>query len=304
MFAWWQILLLTLYSAYQIMDELGPYSSAGQAVFAGLVSGLIMGDMVTGLYIGGSMQLMVLGVGTFGGASRVDANSGTVVATAFAVGAGMQPEQALAAIGVPVAALLVYTDILARFANTFWGHRCDADVEKMNWGAFNVHYLLGGVSWMLSRCLPIFLALVFGQGLVEVVVNALNSDFAWLAKGLTVAGGALPAVGFAILLRYLPVKKHAPYLLLGFTIAALFSTVFTSIKVVASDVATIGASDAVASVLANAGVTLSGGTFNTLSMLTIALIGLALSLIYYRNNQQAPVIAAASSVEEDDDDEL
>ena len=296
MFAWWQILLLTLYSAYQIMDELGPYSSAGQAVFAGLVSGLIMGDMVTGLYIGGSMQLMVLGVGTFGGASRVDANSGTVVATAFAVGAGMQPEQALAAIGVPVAALLVYTDILARFAN--------ADVEKMNWGAFNVHYLLGGVSWMLSRCLPIFLALVFGQGLVEVVVNALNSDFAWLAKGLTVAGGALPAVGFAILLRYLPVKKHAPYLLLGFTIAALFSTVFTSIKVVASDVATIGASDAVASVLANAGVTLSGGTFNTLSMLTIALIGLALSLIYYRNNQQAPAIAAASSVEEDDDDEL
>lgn len=216
----------------------------------------------------------------------------------------MQPEQALAAIGVPVAALLVYTDILARFANTFWGHRCDADVEKMNWGAFNVHYLLGGVSWMLSRCLPIFLALVFGQGLVEVVVNALNNDFAWLAKGLTVAGGALPAVGFAILLRYLPVKKHAPYLLLGFTIAALFSTVFTSIKVVAGDVATIGASDAVASVLANAGVKLSGGTFNTLSMLTIALIGLALSLIYYRNNQQAPAIAAASSVEEDDDDEL
>lgn len=51
MFAWWQILLLTLYSAYQIMDELGPYSSAGQAVFAGLISGLIMGDMVTGLYM-------------------------------------------------------------------------------------------------------------------------------------------------------------------------------------------------------------------------------------------------------------
>ena len=299
MFAWWQILLLTLYSAYQIMDELGPYSSAGQAVFAGLVAGLVMGDLTTGLYIGGSMQLMVLGVGTFGGASRVDANSGTVVATAFAVGAGMEPEQALAAIGVPVAALLVYTDILARFANTFWGHRCDADVEKMNWSAFNVHYLLGAVSWMLSRCLPIFLALVFGQGLVETITTALANDWAWLATGLTVAGGALPAVGFAILLRYLPVKKHVAYLLLGFGITALLGTAFTSIVSIAGDVATLGA----AQPMVDAAVALSGKTYNGLSMLTIAFIGLALSLIYYKNNQAAPAIAAAS-VEEDDDDEL
>ena len=44
-----------------------------------------MGDITTGLLIGGSMQLTVLGVGTFGGASRIDANSGTVLATAFSV---------------------------------------------------------------------------------------------------------------------------------------------------------------------------------------------------------------------------
>lgn len=133
MIAWWQILLLTLYAGYQIMDELNWYTCAGSAVFSGMITGLIMGDLQTGLFIGGSMQLTVLGVGTFGGASRIDANSGTLVATAFAVGAGMNPETALAAIGVPVAAILVYTDIAGRFANTFFGHACDADIEKMNW---------------------------------------------------------------------------------------------------------------------------------------------------------------------------
>ncbi len=101
--AWWQILLLTLYAGYQILDELQINSSAGSAVFAGLISGLVMGDLKTGLYIGGMMQLTILGVGTFGGASRIDANSGTILATAFAVSVGMDPKQAMAAIAVPVA---------------------------------------------------------------------------------------------------------------------------------------------------------------------------------------------------------
>ena len=73
MIQWWQILLLTLYSAYQICDELTIVSSAGSPVFAGFITGLIMGDLTTGLFIGGSLQLFVLGVGTFGGASRIDA---------------------------------------------------------------------------------------------------------------------------------------------------------------------------------------------------------------------------------------
>lgn len=71
MIQWWQILLLTLYSAYQICDELTIVSSAGSPVFAGFITGLIMGDVTTGLLIGGNLQLFVLGVGTFGGASRM-----------------------------------------------------------------------------------------------------------------------------------------------------------------------------------------------------------------------------------------
>ena len=286
MFEWWQILLLTLYAAFQIMDELHWYSSAGSAVFSGMVTGLVMGDLATGLYIGGSMQLTILGVGTFGGASRIDANTGTLIATAFAVATGTDGAQAVGLFAVPVATLMVYTDILGRFSNTFWGHRCDADVEKMNWGAYNVHYLMGAVSWMLSRALPVFLALAFGQDLVNVIITALQGDLKWLADGLTVAGGALPAVGFAILLRYLPVKKHVAYLILGFVIAALMGTAFSSIATVA------GAAEA-------------AGNFNNLSMLTIALIGFALAYIYYTQGKaQAAAPAVAAGTEGDDDDEL
>lgn len=66
MIAWWQIVIITLYAGYQILDELQIYSAMSSPVFAGLVAGLVMGDMKAGLLIGASTQLMVLGVGTFG----------------------------------------------------------------------------------------------------------------------------------------------------------------------------------------------------------------------------------------------
>ena len=147
--------------------------------------------------------------------------------------------------------------------------------------------------------IPVFLALAFGQPLVEAITNALNGDLAWLGTGLTVAGGMLPAVGFAILLRYLPVKKHIAYLILGFVIAALLGTAFTSIVTVAGDVATIGGA-----VTLPEGTALAGGSFKNLSMLTVALIGFALAYIYYQQHQNAPVATVSDGMEGDDDDEL
>ena len=41
---WWQILLLSLYAGYQILDELQIYSSMSAPVFWSF-SGLVMGDI-------------------------------------------------------------------------------------------------------------------------------------------------------------------------------------------------------------------------------------------------------------------
>lgn len=120
----------------------------------------------------------------------------------------MNPEQAIAAIAVPVASLMIQLDILARFANTYFAHRIDKMVEDMNYKGIERNFLMGALPWSLSRMIPVFLALAFGGGLVQKVVSVLNGDLKWLGDGLSVAGAVLPAVGFAILLRYLPVKKH------------------------------------------------------------------------------------------------
>ncbi|EOH97115.1 PTS system IIC component [Enterococcus haemoperoxidus ATCC BAA-382] len=291
---WWQILLLTLYAGYQILDELQIYSAFSQPVFAGLVAGFIMGDVTAGLIIGGSMQLTILGVGTFGGASRIDANSGTVLATAFSIGLGMNPEQAIAAIAVPVASLMIQMDILGRFTNTFFAHRIDSNIEAMNYKGIERNFLLGALPWALSRALPVFFALSFGGGFVDNVVGYLNTDLKWLGDGLSVAGAVLPAVGFAILLRYLPVKKHLSYLILGFVLTALLTTVFGNIQLLGGAVAGVAKDFA--------------PMFTNLPMLAIAMIGFALALNEYKKSIAQPVVVKDHSQDTDEgeieDDEI
>ncbi|HIY58439.1 MAG TPA: PTS sugar transporter subunit IIC [Candidatus Tetragenococcus pullicola] len=296
--AWWQILILSLYAGYQILDELQIYSSASAPVFAGLITGLVMGDLKTGLLIGGAMQLTILGVGTFGGASRIDANSGTILATAFSVSLGMNPEQAISAIAVPVASLMVQLDILARFANTFFAHRIDKNIEDFDYKGIERNFLFGAIPWSVSRMIPVFLALAFGGGLVQRLVDVLNGPLQWLGDGLSVAGAVLPAVGFAILLRYLPVKKHLPYLILGFTITALLGTIFTNMQGIGSSVATV--------------VEDFGVNLNSLPMLAITLIGVALATISYKNNisngkkaaSEKPTTTESTEEGEIEDDEI
>ena len=301
MIQWWQILLLTLYSAYQICDELTIVSSAGSPVFAGFITGLIMGDLTTGLFIGGSLQLFVLGVGTFGGASRIDATSGAVLATAFSVAQGIKPEIAISTIAVPVAALLVYTDILGRMTTTYFAHRVDAAVERFDYKGIERNYLLGALPWALSRALPVFLALRLGGDFVQAIVTAVE-NVKWLADGLTLAGRMLPGLGFAILLRYLPVKRNLHYLALGFGLTAMLTVLYSNIQTLGGAVSSI-----VGTLPKDAAVTFANN-FKGLSMIGVAIFGIFLAVQHFKYSQRtvaaAPAASTNSESEEIEDDEL
>ncbi|HFI0640575.1 TPA: PTS mannose/fructose/sorbose/N-acetylgalactosamine transporter subunit IIC [Streptococcus suis] len=298
MMQWWQILLLTLYSAYQICDELTIVSSAGSPIFAGFITGLIMGDMATGLTIGASLQLMVLGVGTFGGASRIDATSGAVLATAFSVSQGIDPELAVSTIAVPVAALLVYTDIAGRFSTTFFAHRVDAAIERFDYAGIERNYLLGAIPWALSRAFPVFLALAFGGEFVDAMVKTIE-QYQWIANGLTLAARMLPGLGFAILLHYLPLKRNLHYLAVGFAITAMLTVLYGNVSALGGAVAGI-----VGTLPEDAGVSFVNN-FKGLSMIGIAIVGAFLSVLHFKNSQKVTVVAPSNSESgEIEDDEI
>ncbi len=211
-----QILILTLYIGFQVWDSLNPGFGFHSPIAVGLFTGLVLGDPAMGLQVGATLQLMILGVGTYGGSSIPDYATGAMIGTAFAITSGEGMEVGLA-ISVPVGLLMVQMDVLGRFTNTVFQHMAEAGAEQRNYRKVELGNVLGILPWTLSRMIPVFLVLTLGQGIVEDLL-AIAPE--WLMNGLKVAGGMLPAVGITILLKYMPLKKFWMYAVIGFVLVA------------------------------------------------------------------------------------
>lgn len=231
--ATWQIVLLIVFSFFCILDNLTLVIGMQFPVIVGTITGLIVGDVTLGLTIGATLQLMVLGVGTYGGASVPDFTTGAIVGTAFAYTTGEGIEFALA-LAIPVGLLMVQLDILARFANTFFLHKIDENIEQLNTKGIARNTVLGMFPWGLSRAIPVAIMLIFGQSVVDVIVNDMPD---WLMGGLKVAGGLLPVVGISVLLKYLPTKKYIAYLIIGFFCAAYLEVPMLGVALVGTALA-------------------------------------------------------------------
>lgn len=190
--------------------------SYGAAVLHGFVTGLIMGDPTMGLTVGGTLCLMSLGVVGLGGASVPDYMIGTIVGTVFAVGTNGGLEAGLA-VGIPTAALGTQFDIVSKMCGSFFIHREMECAEKKQFNKMG----LWAHGWNAFRAtlytLPVLLVMTVGSGLIESLLTNMPE---WLISGLNTAAGMLPAVGFAILLRYLPLKDYGVYAIFGFAAAA------------------------------------------------------------------------------------
>ncbi|PEL94802.1 PTS mannose/fructose/sorbose/N-acetylgalactosamine transporter subunit IIC [Bacillus wiedmannii] len=213
---WWQIVLITLYSGFAIYDGNNTTFGFVKPTMAGFFAGLILGDIQTGLIVGGTLNLLVLGVGNFGGASIPDYMTGALLGTAFTVMSG-QDAKFGATLAIPIGLLMVQLDVLARFTNTFFQHKAEKLVVEGKFKKASYMNLWGIVPTSLSRMIPVFLALVFGAKFVQAIVDNIPK---WLMGGLQVAGGLLPALGIAILLKYLPIKQNIAFLIIGFFLAA------------------------------------------------------------------------------------
>jgi len=208
------IIILCLYTAIGILDQisiqLGPFTP----LFAATFTGLIMGDIQTGLLIGATLQLMTLGVATFGGASVPDFLSGAVIGTAYSIMAGEGFEFGIG-VAIPVGLLLTQLDVLGRMANTFFHKKAKYHAQQGDDKGVELSNILGIFSWTSSRMIPVFIGLFFGEQVIQLINYIIPI---WLMNGLRASGAILPAMGIAILMRYLPIRKFWPYFLGGFVL--------------------------------------------------------------------------------------
>lgn len=231
-----QILLLTAWAFWGMIDNLSWGFGFNNCITACVFTGIVVGNINYGLIVGGTLQMTQLGVGTYGGASIPNITSSGMIATALGASSGADPIVMASSIGIALAALFTQLDILARFSNTAFQHIADKYVETQNTKGIALMNTLGIIPWGLSRGLPVFILLVAGQGVVDTLIKIIP---AFLMNGFKFAGGLLPVVGFAILMRYLPVMKKPQFLILGFVLAAYMSLPILGIALVGAVAALI-----------------------------------------------------------------
>lgn len=81
-----------------------------------------MGDIQTGLYIGGTLQLMTLGITSFGGASVPDYQTAALIGTYLAISTNQDASIGIT-LAIPVAMLIVQLDVLKWSTNIFFNKR-------------------------------------------------------------------------------------------------------------------------------------------------------------------------------------
>lgn len=228
MLAIWQIIAITLLALLVPIDKYGLTFGLRWPLITAFLMGIILGDMQTALYLGGTLQLMALGVASIGGSSVPEYSTAAIIATTIAVTTGGGAEAGLA-IGIPVAMLGVQLDVFAKIINGFFVRKAETFAADNNFAAMERTLLIGPVIMGLTAAIPVFIAIQLGP---EVVNRILEITPQWFTDGLNIAGRLLPAVGIALLLNYMPVKKYVFYLLLGFFLAAYLDVPILGVTII------------------------------------------------------------------------
>lgn len=230
-------LILAVWAYISIVLVLGPGLWLWEALVAGTVTGLVVGNVEIGLQIGATLTLMSLGMWTYGGATMPDFMTGAILGTAFAaLKGGPGALEAGLAVAIPASILMTQLDVLGRSVTTVFIHGADRYLEKGDLGGITWMHLLGQIPWGLTRAIPVFLAVWLGAGPVQQVINAMPQ---WFINGMSVTGKILPALGFALLLARLPVGKYWPFLLIGFVAFAYLKMPVIGIALAAAALGTL-----------------------------------------------------------------
>jgi mannose/fructose/N-acetylgalactosamine-specific phosphotransferase system component IIC len=215
-------ILLSIWAVICIYDILGPTLIMGfRPLIASTGAGIIVGNVQLGMAIGATLELAALGVYTYGGATIPDYQTGGIIGTTLAAAGGASLAEATAlgiTIGLPAAVLLASLDPIGRFLPTFWIHRADRHAEMANARGLGVMHWTAFIPWAAVRVIPTFLAaLALSTTTVQNFQQNIPQGF---VNGMILVGSILPAVGFAMLLKIMPVRRYWYMLILGFVLFA------------------------------------------------------------------------------------
>ena len=229
-----QAALLGLFACLASMPGMGGSAignyTLGRPLVGGLVCGIILGDVRTGILVGSAMQLLYIALVTPGGTVSADVRAVSYIGIPLAMLAlksyGLDANSPdgiglATSFGAMVGTLGTVLFYGTATMNLIWQHIGWEAVEK---GEFKKLYVvdmvLPWISHIVCSFIPTFVICLVGASMVDTIKTVLPMDGIAMKTIFTV-GSLLPCVGIAILLKQIITKAtdFVPFFF-GFALSA------------------------------------------------------------------------------------
>lgn len=191
-----------------------------QPIIACTLIGLVTGNLVPCLILGGTLQLIALGWANIGAAVAPDAALASVASAIILVlsGQGKAGVASAIAIAVPLAVAGLLLTIIVRTIATALVHLMDAAAKEGNIRVVEFWHIVAICLQGLRIAIPAALVLAIGAGPVRDLLTAMP---AWLTGGLAIGGGMVVAVGYAMVINMMATREVWPFFAIGFVLATI-----------------------------------------------------------------------------------
>ncbi|HCI4638061.1 TPA: PTS sugar transporter subunit IIC [Klebsiella variicola subsp. variicola] len=209
-------------------------SLISRPIVTGLLTGLVLGDVQTGVIMGATLELAFIGSFSVGASIPPDVVTGGILGVAFAITSGAGTETALL-LGLPIATLILKNVYLGMFIPML-SQKADGYAERADTRGIERMHLIAGFGLSLMLATVVTVSFLVGSNAVKSLLDTIPE---FIKHGLSVATGMIPALGFAMLARLLINKKVAPYFFLGFVLMAYLKIPVTGIAILGAIVAVV-----------------------------------------------------------------
>ncbi|MEZ7677245.1 PTS mannose/fructose/sorbose transporter subunit IIC [Rothia mucilaginosa] len=243
--------------------------------------GLALGDLPTGIMLGGFLELIALGWMNVGAAMAPDSALASTI-SALVVIQGHQNIDTGIAIAVPLAAAGQVLTIFVRTITVFFQHQADNFAKTANFRGIELMHLSGMALQGLRVAIPTAIVALISSDELTRLLNMIPAE---VTVGLRIAGGMITVVGFAMVINMMRSKALMPFFFLGFIAAA-------AIPATQSIVPLPGGS--------SKDVLVALSTPAQFNLVAIGLVGACLGLLYTQLNplfhkSEAPAVAPAAA---------
>jgi len=208
----------------------GGWYTLGRPMIAGLVIGVILGDLTTGIILGCAVQTLYIGLVTPGGSMPADVNYAAWIGIPLAMLSGADVSVAVA-LSVPLSFLGVLAVLFTVTFNGIFVHKQDKLIEEGKLEQAIAIPVVGQITNFIVRFVPIFVCNYLGAQFVPTMVEKIPIEVLGILAGF---GQILPLIGFAILLKYVYKRPFdLIYYLCGFVLVATLNLPIVPILVFA-----------------------------------------------------------------------